>query len=136
MSTPERPSPAIPEYELPFWEGTRNGQLLLQRCTQCALIRYPFASVCPECLIEDTKWIQASGKGKIVSWIVYRQPFHPAFKDLVPYNVAWVDLEEGPRLTANIVQVNNEELYLGMPVEVTFQELDSEVTIAQFRPVR
>ena len=128
------PLPVVPDYEQPFWEGAKRGELLLQQCGSCSAIRYPMSPVCADCLSEDTEWVQSSGRGTGETWIVYRQAFHPGFIDALPYNVAWIALEEGPRLTSNIVGVELAELRAGMAVEVVFEEANEEITLPRFRP--
>ena len=128
------PLPVVPDYERPYWEGARRGELLLQQCAACSKIRTPMSPICPDCLSEDTTWVPASGRGTVESWIVYRQAFHAGFLDALPYNVAWVALEEGPRVTSNIVGVELDELRAGMAVEVVFEELNDEITLPRFRP--
>lgn len=80
------------------------------------------------------EWRRASGRGVVASWTVFHRRLVPGFEP--PYNVAWVQLEEGPRLVANLVDVPLEEIRTGMPVEAVFQRLTDEVTLVQFRPRR
>jgi uncharacterized OB-fold protein len=128
-----RPLPSRPEYEDPYWEGARKRELRLQRCARCDLLRYPFSPVCTECLCEEATWIKASGRGTLCSWTIYHQSFQPYFADKVPYVVGLVDLEEGPRLTTNIVETPFDALEIGLPVEVVFETVDDEVTLPQFK---
>lgn len=128
------PLPVVPDYEQPFWEGAKRGELLLQQCGACGVTRYPMSPICADCLSEDTEWVPASGRGTVESWIIYRQAFHPGFIDALPYNVAWVALEEGLRLTTNIVGVELDQIAVGMPVEVVFEEANEEITLPKFRP--
>ena len=134
MADVKAPLPVVPDYEQPFWEGAQRGELLLQQCASCSSIRSPMSPICPDCLSEEVEWVPSSGRGTVESWIVYRQAFHPAFIDALPYNVAWIALEEGPRLTSNIVGVEFDDLHIGMPVEVVFEEANEEITLPRFRP--
>lgn len=134
MTSAPRPRPTRPDYEQPYWEAARRHELLLQRCTRCQQLRYPFSPVCPDCLTEDADWIPASGRGSLCSWITFRQAFQPYFSDKVPYVVALVDLEEGPRLHANLVGADPATLAIGQPVEVTFEDVDDELSLPQFKP--
>ena len=129
-----KPLPRTPGYEEPFWQAAKKRELRLQRCDDCAGLRYPVSPVCPHCLSVRYQWAKLSGKGKVSSWIIYHHAFHPGFADDIPYNVAWVDLEEGPRLTSNIVGARNDELYAGMPVEAVFEDVTEAVTLVKFRP--
>ena len=132
----DKPMPAITEEGAPYWEGCRAGELRLQRCTACERLRFPPSVLCPHCLAEGGEWVALSGRGMIYSFIVVHRPQHPAFFDDVPYNVAIVELEEGLRLHTNIVGCANEELRVGLPLEVVFDRVNDEVTLPRFRPRR
>ncbi len=119
----------IDEINAPFWEGLKKGHLLFQAC-KCGNNWLPPRRLCPKCLGEEIQWQQASGIGKVVSWVVYHVAYHPEFKDKLPYNVAIVRLEEGPQMITNIVG-NTEHLNIGAQV---FLKIDTAVEqpIAQF----
>lgn len=131
-----RPLPRISPESRPFWEATRQGRLVLQKCNHCGRFFYPISPACPYCLSDDFTWTEVSGRGRVMSWIVYHKVFFPAFADRIPYNVAHVELEEGPRLTANILECRNEDIAMGMPVEACFEKVTDEITLVQFRPAR
>jgi len=131
----ERPLPEITDQNRSFWESARAGRLKLQRCRDCGRWRYPPAHHCYWCLSEEADWEPVSGRGTVYSFVVFHQAFHPAFKDRLPYNVAVVELVEGPRLVTNIVGCRNDEIYVGMPVEAVYEPLTEEVTLVKFRPV-
>jgi uncharacterized OB-fold protein len=97
------PVPEITPLNEPYWQALAEGQLKFQRCNHCGHAWLPPRGECPECLRADWTWQIASGRAKLVSWVVYHIAYHPAFKDRVPYNVAVVELEEGPRLISNII---------------------------------
>lgn len=130
----EKPLPAITEDNAPYWEGCRRGELRAQRCTACERYRWPPAVLCPHCLAPGGEWVRLSGRGTIHSFIVVHRPQHPAFLDDVPYNVAIVELEEGIRTHTNVVGCPNEALRVGLAVEVEFQRVNDEVTLAKFHP--
>src|SRR5262249_7752421 len=90
--TMEKPLPIITPDNTPFWEGCRDGQLLLQRCTVCAAWRYPPAPVCPRCAATTAAWTPTSRAGRIQSFVIYYRAFHPAYAAEVPYAVALVEL--------------------------------------------
>jgi uncharacterized OB-fold protein len=75
--------------------------------------------------------VPVSGKGVVYSWVTYNESPHPAFK--VPYSVVLVELEEGMRIVSNLVDVNPDEIKIGMPVEVTFDKITEEVTLPKFK---
>ena len=97
------PTPEITPLNEPYWSGLTEGQLKFQHCNHCGFAWLPPRGECPECLRTDWAWQTASGRAKLVSWVIYHIAYHPAFKDRVPYNVAVVELEEGPRLISNII---------------------------------
>lgn len=132
----DKPLPAITEDGAPYWEHARRGQLAVQRCAACGHLRFPPSVLCPRCLAEEHIWTPLSGRGTIWSFIVVHRPQHPGFFADAPYNVAIVELAEGVRLHANVVDCANEELRIGLPVEVTFAKVDDEVTLPKFRPRR
>ena len=134
MTNQPRPLPRVtPLYE-PYHRYARQHELRLQRCQGCGHVRYPFATLCPLCHSEGTEWARVSGRGAVASFAICHQAFHPWFQDRLPYNVALVELEEGPRLPTNIVGVRNEDIRIGMEVEAEFEDVTEEVTLVQFRP--
>ena len=78
--------------------------------------------------------MKLSGRGTVYSWIVVHQSQHPAFNADVPYNVAIIELEEGPRLHTNIIGCTNDQIHIGMPVEVAFQKVNDDTALVKFRP--
>jgi uncharacterized OB-fold protein len=97
------PAPEITPLSEPYWKGLAQGRLLFQRCNRCGHAWLPPREECPQCLCADWAWQTASGRAKLISWGRFHIAYHPAFKDRVPYNVAVVELEEGPRLVSNLV---------------------------------
>ncbi|WP_159992652.1 Zn-ribbon domain-containing OB-fold protein [Roseomonas sp. 18066] len=97
------PAPERTPLTEPYWAALQEGRLTFQRCQQCRHAWLPPRGECPECLEADWAWEQASGAGRLVSWVIYHRAFHDWFRDLVPYNVAIVELEEGPRLISSVL---------------------------------
>jgi uncharacterized protein len=87
----------------PYWDALAQGHLVYQRCRRCGHAWLPPREECPDCLHPDWEWTRASGRGHVVSWVVFHHAYHEAFKTRLPYNVSLVELEEGPRLLTNIV---------------------------------
>lgn len=131
-----KPLPRVTPENRPFWEAARRHQLALQRCTACQRVWYPPGPVCPDCLSGDFAWERLSGRGMIASWVVFHKAYFPAFTGEIPYAVVQVELEEGPRLTANLVGVANEDIRVGLPVEVVFDDVTAEVSLPRFRRAR
>ena len=126
------PIPAPDRDSEPFWEATKGGKLLIQRCSDCGVLRHPPQPACGQCGSFESDWQEASGKGTVYSFVIQRHPTHPFFHD-VPYNVVLVELEEGTRLVSNLLEVEPDEIRIGMAVEVVFDEVDPEATLPKFR---
>lgn len=118
-----------------YRDSLAEGNLSFQRCARCANAWLPPRDACPACLSPDWAWEVASGRARVLSWVVYHRAYHPAFADRVPYNVAVVELDEGPRLVTNIVGVEaGEGLAIEMPVELQ-AEREGDLPVARFRRV-
>ncbi|OWU84616.1 hypothetical protein ATO6_13210 [Oceanicola sp. 22II-s10i] len=115
-----------------FWAALDEGQLKFQRCRACGHAQLPAREECVNCLEADLEWEAAGGEAKLISWVVYHRAFHDAFKDDVPYNVAVVELAEGPRLMSNIL-AETSALKIDMPLTLDYGEKFGQ-TIPQFRP--
>ena len=133
---PNFPSPIPTQDTEPFWQGLRDGKLLLQRCLSCRAIRYPPRPMCSECNSVEAEWVPASGRGSVYSYTVTHQALHPTLVDRIPHVVILVELEEGVRLTSNILDCQASDVYIGMPVEVVLGQMTDEVTLPKFRPRR
>jgi len=131
----KKPLPMIHPDNEPYWAALKQHELRMQRCQECGTLRYPVSPVCHKCLSDQVDWEQLSGKGTLGTWIVVEQATgNPAWQEDVPYVVALVNLAEGPRLTSNVVGIDPDKLRYGMPLEVVFDEVTPEVTLAKFRP--
>jgi uncharacterized OB-fold protein len=126
--------PTISDVNRPFWDGCRRGELLLQRCAHCARLRYPASQVCPDCLGAEAQWQPMSGRGTVFSFVVFHRAYHRAWEGKVPYNVALIELDEGPIMLSNVVGVDNAKLAVGLPVAVAFEAVDDDLTIPVFKP--
>ncbi len=132
--TYSKPLPEIDDVNRPFWQATRRGELRLQRCKYCRHVWYPAGTNCPKCLSTSFDWGPMSGRGTVWSFIVYHHCWHRGFEKEIPYNVAMIQLEEGPIVITNIVDVKNEAIKVGMPVKVVFEPATDEVTLFKFKP--
>lgn len=133
MSEYAKPLPTLTEENRPFWDACRQGHLSLQRCTSCDRMRYPISPFCPHCLSAGFEWSRVSGRGSVFSYVVFHRAYHPGFAADVPYNVALVQLEEGPRMYSNIVGTPNDQVHVGAEVEAVFERATDEVSIPKFR---
>jgi uncharacterized OB-fold protein len=132
----DKPLPRPSEDSAPFWDAAFRGELRMQQCAACGHIRFPPALLCARCLSDGSEWVRLSGRGTVYSWIVVHQSQHPAFNADVPYNVAIIELEEGPRLHTNVIECANERIHIGMPVEVAFVKVSDDTALVKFRPRR
>jgi uncharacterized OB-fold protein len=123
--------PEITDLNRPFWDGCAAGQLRLQVC-ECGHTRYPISEICPSCLSETFAWKPMSGRGEILSWVVFQRAYQSSWAAAVPYNVVLVQLAEGPRMFGNVLPLGRQELRVGQAVEVAFDRLDDQLTIPRW----
>lgn len=128
------PMPRVTIETAPFWEGLKKGLLLGQRCAQCKHFRYPPRSHCPHCQSSAAEWVPLSGRGTVYSYVTYVRPWHPLWNNKVPYNLSIIELEERILLYSNVVECDPEEVHIGMPVEVIYEQVDEGLTLPKFRP--
>ena len=136
MAEYTKPLPAISTLNQPYWDGLKQRKMVLPKCEPCNKVWYPPTRFCPTCWSRDFSWQQLSGRGKVNSWVVFHQAYFSSLKDDVPYNVAEVELEEGPRLLTNLVELSQTQIRIGMSVEVVYEDVTDEVTLAKFKPAR
>ncbi len=127
-----RPKPAVSADTEFFWEGARNGRLLIQQCNQCAKLRHPPGPGCPACGSLEWKAIESSGRGTVYSFAIHHYPPVPGFE--YPNAIGLIELEEGTRLISNIVGIDPDAIEIGMGVEVTFDTFEGDLTLPQFKP--
>jgi uncharacterized protein len=103
------PGPERDALNSPYWDSLAKGVLSFQRCNACQHAWLPARSECPHCLAGDWRWTPASGGAKLISWVVYHMSYHPAFANRLPYTVAVVELDEGPRMISNLLKPGDPE---------------------------
>lgn len=124
--------PNIEAVAAPFYEGMALQRVMIQQCETCSTYLPPAQVVCDHCGGDTLNWIEVSGLGKIYSYVVYHRSFHPAFNEQVPYTVALIELNEGPRLQAQFIN-GEEHCYVGMPVEPTYKIINDEHTLLCYK---
>ena len=102
-ATANRPIPAPDDRSAEFFKAAAEGRLLIKRCTSCGRVLAPQREICDGCSGEQLEWMQASGMGRVYSFVIMHQVLHPGFRDEGPYNVIVVELDEDPRITSNLV---------------------------------
>ena len=116
-----RATPTVDDGNRMFWDGCRAGELRMQRCSACGHLRYPISPICPECLSDRAEWEDLSGRGTVFSFCVFRHAYNEAWRERLPYNVALIQLEEGPRMLSNVHGVSPDEIKVGLDVKVAFE---------------
>ncbi len=134
MSLATRLAPVLDNWNRAFWDACRERRLLLQRCRGTGRCFHPPAPVSPFTGRPDWEWVEASGRGEVFSFVVMHRVYHKGFAPDVPYPVALIALEEGPHFLSRLVGCAPEEVSVGMPVEVQFDDVTDEHTLPHFRP--
>ncbi|MBB05668.1 Zn-ribbon domain-containing OB-fold protein [Pseudooceanicola sp.] len=132
MST-EKPLPVIDHDSAPYWEAAREGRLDIPLCGDCGKHHFYPRAICPHCHSDNLKFDTVSGRGEVHTFTIARRPAGPAFADDVPYVVALIELEEGPRMMSRVQTDDPESVRIGAKVEVTFVKASDEVTFPYFR---
>jgi uncharacterized protein len=134
-----KPLPTITPEAKPFWDGAANNKLLMQRCRDCRKYVWTPRPSCFECGREHLDWRELSGRGEVYSFTVIRQVVgraaSPAFEKDIPYVIAWIDLNEGPRMISNVIGCPVENVKLGMKVSVIFEQQSADIWLPKFKPV-
>ena len=128
--------PVIYPEELPYWEALRERKLKLQRCKSCEKVWFPIGPACPHCLSLEFDWAQMSGRGVIHNYVVYHKAWTPWLEKRVPYAVIQVELDEGPRLTTNLLDYPVKDIKIGMRVEAVYEDVTADITLLQFQPLK
>jgi uncharacterized OB-fold protein len=130
-----RPVPALTAINRFFWTAGAEGELRFQRCQACRTYLHPPVPRCPQCLSDDIKVEAVSGRATVGAYTINHHPWHPAFPP--PYVVAIVEIEEAPyvRLTTNVVNCDFEDVEIGLPVQVRFENVGA-VWLPLFEPRR
>lgn len=132
-----KPMPRVTSETEPFWRGCEEGRLAYQHCDACGHIQFYPRAVCARCRSSSLQWKKSQGKGSIYTYtIVYRAP-SAAFKPDVPYAIALVDIEEGFRIMANVLECSHDAIHIGMLVEIGFESRgDGSIYLPQAYPRR
>ncbi len=134
-TTTAKRGPSPRGYAKDFEAFCRQHELRFQRCQDCGAWRHPPRLMCGMCHSFRWEWSPTRGRGSIYSWTTVFQALDPAFANDVPYSVAIVGLDEGPRLATWITGVSHDQLRVGMPVEVWFDNISDEVALPKFKPI-
>jgi uncharacterized OB-fold protein/acyl dehydratase len=130
----KRPRPSMNDDTAFFWNGLKQGRLLVLRCAGCGVLRHPPEPMCPSCNAMDWQEVECSGRGSIYSYVVAHHPPVPPFE--YPNPIALIELEEGVRLVANLKGIAADEVEIGMSVEAVFEPVapDDDLVVPLFQP--
>ncbi len=137
MAEIEKPLPQISSLTQPFWEAAANKRLIIQHCSNCEVFVWCPHPSCTECGSDQLEWRPVSGHGTVFSFTIIRHILERrgrGFENDVPYIVAWIDLDEGPRFCSNVVNCEIHKITIGMPVEVVFEATGGGISLPKFRP--
>jgi|SRR2546422_10242599 len=129
------PAPVANADSLPYWTAAREGRLLIRKCNVCGSLHFMPRYLCPVCWSDQLEWVQAKGTGSVHSFTVIRRAPAPAFAPRAPYIVALIDLDEGPRMIANVIGEDALAVRIGDRVKVTFEDRGEGAMLPQFNRV-
>ena len=135
MSEYAKPIPTPSEDSQVYWEAAKNHELKLQQCRRVRRLPVPARGGVPRVHLRRAyDWKPVSGKGRVFSFVIYHRAYHRGFADEIPYVVAVIELDEGPRMLSNVTGCKPEEVRCDMPVEVVYEDITDEMTLPKFRP--
>ncbi len=129
----ERPLPAADDFGAPFWAAAAEGRLLIQHCAACGHRQHYPRPLCTACGATP-EWERASGRGTVHTFTIIRQNGAPPFRDELPYVVAVVELEEGPRMLSNVTGCAPEDVHVGMEVVAYAVRVDGDIALPFWEP--
>ena len=136
VSIPEewqKPLPAIDDVNREFWAAAAEGRLLIQACPHCGHRQFYPRALCTACG-DPPEWLECSGRGTVHTFTIIRQMAMRPFRDELPYVVAMVELEEGPRMMGNVTDCDPDTVRIGLPVEAHFVRAADDVGVPMWRP--
>ena len=131
MSAQQIPLPRPTSISKPFWEACKQGRLMVQQCGDCGAYTFIPQPCCGACTSENLEWVESSGRGTLYSFSTIYRPQQPVFE--TPYTVVVVEMEEGYHMLSNLIGVEPEDVDIGAPLEVFFEEKSEEITLPYFR---
>jgi len=129
----DRPLPRLDAVSEPFWAGCQRGELLIQRCPRCGHRQFYPRALCTRCGATP-EWERTGGQGTVHTFTVIRQNHARPFRDLIPYVVAMIELDEGPMMMGNVIGCDVDDVAVGLRVGVFFEAAGDDVTLPFWRP--
>ena len=133
MADDSKPLPIPDTDSKPFWESCKRHSMALQQCVACNRFRYPPRGLCPYCHSIEARWSPVSGRGRVYVSLVMCHSYGAAWDAEVPYNVVMIELEEGVRMWSNVIGCSPDEVRIGDPVELVYEDVTEAVTLPRFR---
>ncbi|KAG0772744.1 hypothetical protein G6F22_015476 [Rhizopus arrhizus] len=133
MDHVQRPLPQPTRVTQPYWDAAKEGRLVIQQCGCCKARQFYPREFCTACLSDSIEWIESAGQGTVYTYTINRRPSNAALSEKVPYVVAMIDLDEGVRMMANIIDSPPEAVRIGSRVCVCFEQASPEIALPQFR---
>jgi uncharacterized OB-fold protein len=138
MDFSKGPLPDVDDKEgAPFWEGTRRGELRFPKCHNCNQFHWYPCVICPYCHSSNIEWQTISNQSKVYTWTCVRRPINQIFKIKGAHIIVLAEFPEAPtiRLLSNLIHCHPEDVYIGMPLEIIFQNIDEKLVIPIFKPM-
>jgi uncharacterized OB-fold protein len=126
------PPPVANADSLPYWSAARERRLLIRKCTACGALHFMPRYLCPTCWSDRLEWVESKGTGTVHSYTIIRRAPAAAFVPRVPYVIALIELDEGPRMMANVLGEDALAVRIGDRVKVTFEDRGGGALIPQF----
>ena len=130
------PLPVPNADSLPYWNAARERRLLIRQCTDCQTLHFMPRHLCPACWSDRLEWIESTGTGTVHSFTIIRRAPIAAFAAQTPYVIALIELDEGPRMMANIIGDDALSVRIGDRVAVTFEDRGDGALIPQFNRIQ
>lgn len=128
------PPDDMPAFHAQFWDSINNHQAKIQKCSACGKMRFIPLELCPKCHAADYEWTAISGNGSVYTYTIIHRAPTAAYQTDAPYVIAHVTLEEGPRMIANMVGIDPDEVQIGMPVHITYFDVGDGKSLYAFAP--
>jgi uncharacterized OB-fold protein len=133
MNAYAKPLPLLEGLAGEFYGWCKQRELRFQRCSSCDTWRHVPRAMCAQCGSFEWEWALSSGRGTLFTWTVAARAMHPAFQDDTPYAAVVIEMDEGVRVVSRVIDCPPDDLEIGMPVEVVFEDVTPEITLPVFR---
>jgi len=136
MNTTQLPAPVANADSRPYWDAVKDQKLLIRKCSDCGELHFMPRYLCPFCWSDKLEWVQSKGAGSVHSYTVIRRAPVQTFATRVPYVIALIELDEGPRMMANVLGEDALDTKIGDRVNVIFEDRGEDAKVPQFKRVK